>query len=148
MALSSVPPAWRSPSPPSGIQESLPAWLYPGPTPPDPASATDRPLSSHPPTLQHLTLTSTLRVVSSSGSLETLIGWGPRRSSHSPESNWPPHTARKQIQQAFIESLLCACSGTSPHCGQGHSPFRKPHSFPVPCRGPPRPPGWLVGPSL
>lgn len=32
--------------------------------------------------------------------------------------------------------------------GQGHSPsFKKPHSFPVPNRGPPRLPGWLVGPS-
>lgn len=44
---------------------------------------------------------------------------------------------------------MCLQWDPPPLRGQGHSSsFRKPHSFPVPCRGPPRPPGWLMGPSL
>lgn len=58
--------------------------------------------------------------------------------SHSPESNRPPHIATKQVQQAFIVPLLCACCVPPRWC-------QRREAAPTPClahrRAPPELPG-------
>lgn len=71
MALSSVLPAWRPPPHPLESKRACQPGSILTPSPQPSLSYRTIPLSSHPSTLQHLTLTSTLRAVSSSGSLET-----------------------------------------------------------------------------
>lgn len=129
MALSSVPPAWRPPPHPLEPQ-SLPAWLYPGPTPRP--SLSDRTASFLPPTHtsasnpdQHTQGCLIFRL------LRDLIGWGHEGAATAQRATGLHTQQENRSNKHLLESLLlCACSGTLPAKGPRPQPlFRKPHSF-------------------